>query len=138
MKDQKEYKLIGVWMDHTEAHLIEPAKGQVKTIVFPAVSHVKHAGEHGDVIHLGNHRSTNNEYSKHEREQTINHTFYKELAVQLHPYDTIYVFGPTTARSKFANFVEKEHLLSGKEIKTDSADKMTEPQMVAKVKEYFK
>lgn len=135
MKHKAEHKTIGVWMDHSEAHLIEPDKGHVKHFLSPAVSHVHHSGE--SVVRLGNHRSTNNEHSMHERDQTLLHSYYKELAVLLHPYDEIYVFGPTTARSEFANYVEKQRLLAGKKLSTHSADKMTEPQMVAFVKQYF-
>lgn len=137
MKNNKELKVAGVWMDHSEAFVIEPEHGKVKHLLSPGISHVRHAGEGSDGVKLGNHRSTNNEFSKHEREQQINHTFYKELAVALHHYDNIYVFGPTTARSEFANYVKKERLLSGKNIETHPADKMTDNQMVALVKKHF-
>lgn len=137
MKHTKEIKVAGVWMDHSEAFVIEPDHGKVKHLVSPAISHVRHAGEGSTGVKLGNHRSTNNEYSKHERESHINHTFYKELAVALHHYDNIYVFGPSTARSEFANYVEKERLLAGKNLETHAADKMTDNQMVAHVKEHF-
>ena len=136
-KDKKEIKPVGVWMDHCEAFLIDPDHGKVKHVISPAISHVRHAGEESVGVKLGNHRSTNNEYSKHEREQHTLHTFYKELAVALHHYDDIYVFGPTTARSEFANYVAKEHLLAGKNIQTHAADHMSDNQMAAHVKQHF-
>jgi hypothetical protein len=130
---------IGVWMDHSKACLIEPAKNvtAISTIKSPTRPR-RIFGEGANGTRLGNNRSTNNEYHKHEKEKNVAHAFYKKLANALHVYDEIFLFGPTTARSEFRNYILKENLLPGKKVASRASDYLTNNQMVAQVKKYFK
>jgi len=130
---------IGVWMDHSKACLIDPAKNTsaISTIKSP-IKPRRIFGEEANGTRLGNNRSTNNEYSKHEKEKNVAHAFYKMLAEALHGYDEVFLFGPTTARKEFRNYTLKENLLTGKKVASRPADYLTNNQMVQQVRKYFK
>ena len=49
-----------------------------------------------------------------------------------------FLFGPTTARKEFRNYLLKEKLLPGKKISSRAADYLTDNQMVEQVRKYFK
>jgi hypothetical protein len=139
MQKKNMHASIGVWMDHSEARLIDLGKklDKIPTIKSPAKPR-RIFGEESDGTRLGNYRSTNNEYSKHEKEKNSAHAYYKKLADALHSYDEIFLFGPTTARKEFRNFTLKEKLLTGKKITSRAADYLTDNQMVEQVRKYFK
>src|SRR5689334_454245 len=130
--------VIGVWMDHSKACLIDLAKSTktISTIKSP-IKPRRIFGEKSDGTRLGNNRSTNNEYSKHEKEKNIEHAYFKKLVDTLSEYDEIFLFGPTTARKEFRNYVLKEKLLTGKKITSHAADYLTDNQMVEQVRNYF-
>ncbi len=138
-KNQSIPSAIGVWMDHSKACLIDLAKSSkaISTIKPPAMPR-RIFGEEADGIRLGNNRSTNNEYGKHEKEKNTTHAFYKKLADALREYDEIFLFGPTTARKEFRNYALKENLLAGKKVASRAADYLTDNQMVEQVRKYFK
>jgi len=140
MKKSKDIPAaIGVWMDHSKACLIDPSKSTkaISTVKSP-IKPRRIFGEEADGTRLGNNRSTNNEYSKHEKEKNTSHAFYKKLAGALSEYDEIFLFGPTTARKEFRNYVLKENLLAGKKVASRAADYLTENQMIEQVRKYFK
>ena len=139
MKKQKNNsKPIGVWMDHSRAYLIEEGNitGKLPSIKAPKKPR-RIFGEGSDGTHLGNHRSTNNEYHKHQQEQNVTHTYYKRLADTLKEYNNIFLFGPTTARNEFRNYLLKEKLLVGAKITSRASDYLTNNQMMEKVNRYF-
>jgi hypothetical protein len=49
-------------------------------------------------------------------------------------YDTIYLFGPSTAKKELMNWIRDKKQISGKTFIMDSAEELTFNQMVAKVK----
>jgi hypothetical protein len=130
---------IGVWMDHSKACLIDLAKntGAISTIKSPQRPR-RIFGEGANGTRLGNNRSTNNEYHKHEKEKNTTHAFYKKLADALSMYDEVFLFGPTTARREFRNYILKENLLTGKKVASRASDYLTKNQMMAEVRKYFK
>jgi hypothetical protein len=136
---KKNIKRIGLWMDHSEAILINPDEldGKMEVIRADKSRHIRHAGQSASGIKLGNYRSTNNEVSMHNKEQNHLHAFYKELANSVHPYDEILVLGPTTAPSEFHNYMEKEKGLNTKKMEVLHCDYLTENQLQEQVKKFF-
>lgn len=133
----KNENSIGVWMDHSTARLINPEGVFVKEIKSNLTAHLHEAGQGADGIQLGNHRSTNNEYQKHERESNELQGYYKNLAEELATYEDIYLFGPTTARKEFTNFIADQKHIAGKKVVSESSDYISEHQIAARVKEHF-
>ncbi|MEO8148899.1 MAG: hypothetical protein ABI723_14735 [Bacteroidia bacterium] len=138
MKNNKRSK-IGLWLDHAEARIINPDKnaGIVKSIHSTVESRVRIAGESGDGTRLGNNRSSNNESQKHHREQNQVHAYYKQLAQEVMPYDDILIFGPTTAPQEFHNYLNSEKDCTGKRIKVEHTDYITDNQLTEQVHNFF-
>ncbi len=123
-------------MDHSHAHFIalKKDKVQVDTVVSEIEAHIRYKGETADGTKLAKKRATNNEYQKHQKEQNQLHKYYKVLADKLEKYDTVYLFGPTTAKNELLNWIRDKKKVKGKTFVVDSAEEMTFNQMVAKVK----
>jgi hypothetical protein len=133
-------KKIGVWLDHAKAYFIDAAKqpALVETAYSGEESQVRIKGEHGgDGAKLGNNRSTNSEYHKHNRQEDIMNKYYELLADRLKNYDDIYLFGPTLAKDELYNHLKTNKHFSDKIINVAPADQLTENQMVAQVKHFF-
>ncbi|HRH66701.1 MAG TPA: hypothetical protein PLU53_10430 [Bacteroidia bacterium] len=138
MKKTPEKK-IGLWLDHSKAHFVDVSKesATVETTYSDKETQIRIHGEGADGIRLGNNRSTNNEYHTHTREQEITREYYKTLSARLRNYDEILLFGSSGAKDELYNILKADQHFSGKTIKTEAADQLTENQMIARVKSYF-
>jgi stalled ribosome rescue protein Dom34 len=120
-------KYIGIWMDHSHANLIEFSRESMETKVveseFTAESKENSLGK--------------SEHVMHNKEQHQQLDFYKKLSEVIRNYEAVLLFGPTDAKSELSNFLEADHRFEKISIKTQSADKLTEPQQHALVREYF-
>lgn len=118
---------LGIWMDHSSAHLIEftaePAESKIMTSKFT----------HSEKRHA----LSKNENSMHQEEQHEQSSYYKSLGEIIKKYDEVVLFGPTAAKTELFNMLKKDHHFDKIKIKMENADKMTENQQHAFVKEYF-
>ena len=139
MSKESIKKSIGVWLDHSKAHFIDLSKGPaiVETAFSDKESEVRYTGEGSNGTLLGNNRATNNESHVHNRAQEIMQEYYHVLSDRLKNYDDILLFGPTSAKDELYNKLNADKHFAGKNIRVEAADKLTENQMVAKVKSYF-
>ncbi|MBL0308139.1 MAG: hypothetical protein IPP77_00095 [Bacteroidetes bacterium] len=139
MKETKTEQQIGLWLDHTKAHFIDVSNGTpvMETVFSDKESQVRIEGEGSDGARLGNHRATNNEIRKHNRDRDIMNDYFKMLANRLMAYDDIFLFGPTTAKDQLYNHLKESKSFTAKTINIQSAGHLTENQMVAEVKKFF-
>ena len=122
----KAHKL-GIWLDHMNAHLIEFAadSSETKTIHSKFTHETKvNSLEHG-------------ESKMHSKEQNQQKDYYKAIGEIIKNYNEILLFGPTDAKLELKNFLAKDHTLAGKKITVMQADKMSENQQHAFVRDYF-
>jgi stalled ribosome rescue protein Dom34 len=123
MKTQKN---LGVWMDHATANLIDlNSKKHSHSIVSEFTFNTKEEALN---------RSEN---LMHNKRQQMHGAYYKEIADVILKYDNVLLFGPTNAKTELHNYLNTD--LHFKDIKIDiqSADKMTDNQQDAFVKNYF-
>jgi stalled ribosome rescue protein Dom34 len=120
-------KNLGIWMDHSTAHLIElttePIK--IKTILSNFTHEVKES------------TLSKNENLMHNKEQHQQSGFYKKLMDEIKNYEHIVLFGPTEAKSELHNLINADHNFAKIKIVVKPADKMTDNQQKAFVIEYF-
>ncbi len=136
MKNSEETNHAGVWMDHASAKLIT-LDGQIIEIESENESHLRIPGESGSGSKLGNFRSSNNEYQKHNIENEELRTFFDDIAEKIKPYSKTIIFGPTTAATEFFNYVtNKNKQLSGK-LTVDKSDYLTNNQLIEYVKNHY-
>jgi len=120
-------KKIGIWMDHSNAHLMEFTAGPIQTKTMS--SYFTHEDKERT---LG--RSEN---QMHNKEQHLCSEYYKRLGEVIRNYDEVILFGPTSAKVELLNTLKENHLYSKIKIEVRQMDKMTENQQHAFVKEYF-
>ncbi len=131
---------IGVWLDYTKAHLIDESRGKniIETVSSEKESHLRFKGEGSNDMLLGNNRATNDEHHQHRREAERTKQYFEVLTEVLKKYDSILLFGPTTAKNELFNLLTGDKQFEGKTIHVETANKMSENEMMAKVTEFYK
>jgi len=120
-------KKLGIWMDHSTAHLMEyTAIGGEETVVESNLSHPEKE-----------HSVGSSENVIHNKEQHHLVDFYKKLGEAIKNFDQVLLFGPTNAKSELLNSLRTDHRFENIKIDVKQADKMTEKQLHAFVKDYF-
>jgi len=127
MKEQKNAEKLGIWMDHSSAHLMEftTDTSDTKTIESPFTHEVKEE------------TLKKSESLMHHKEQHEEAAYYKKLGEIIEKYDDVLLFGPTDAKTELFNILRQDHHFETKKIEVKQTDKMTENQQHAFVREYF-
>ena len=127
-KTMKTIKKIGIWMDHSNAHLIEFSSEikETKTITSDFTFQ-----DREETLQ----RSESEMHNKEQHKQT---TFYKNLAAVIENFDEVLLFGPTDAKVELYNFIKEHHKYDKIKIEVKNADKMTDTEQHHFVKDYFK
>jgi hypothetical protein len=120
-------KRLGIWMDHSSAHLMEFTTYAFKTRTIEST--FKH-----DEKELSLEKSEN---LMHNKEQHRQSEYYKKLGEAIKNYEDVILFGPTDAKVELFNVLRKDHLFAKIKIEIRQADKMTENQQHAFVREHF-
>ena len=123
----KVIKKIGIWMDHSNANLMELTTAPIETKTL--ASEFTHE-EKEVTLEKG-------EKSMHHKEQHQQAAYYKKLSAVILGYDEVLLFGPTTAKDELLNTMKANHLFEKIKIEVKQADKMTENQQHVFVQNYF-
>ncbi|WP_309609593.1 hypothetical protein [Flavobacterium sp.] len=124
MKTQKK---VGIWMDHSNANIIEfPSDNKEKKTISSDFS----ADDRAETLQ----RSEN---EMHNKEQQKHGTFYKNLSKIIKDFDEILLFGPTNAKSELHNLLKENHEFDKIKIELKNTDKMTDKEQHNFVSEYF-
>ena len=120
-------KYLGIWMDHSVAHLMEYTHDPIETKT---------------IASKFTHQSKENALGKsenlmHNKEQHQQAEYYKNLGEVIKNYDEVILFGPTAAKVELLNLLRADHNFSKIKIEIKQADKMTENQQHAFVIEHF-
>ena len=120
-------KNLGIWMDHSLANLMEFTTDpiQTKTIESKFTHQVKE------------HSLSKSENLMHNMEQHQQSEYYKKLGEVIRNYEEVILFGPTNAKVELFNILKADHRFGKIKIEVQQADKMTEHQQHAFVKEHF-
>jgi len=123
----KARKNLGIWMDHSEAHLMEFSHATITCNTLE-----QHNFSQGEA-----HDSSKGEYQIQNKEKQHLESYYKKLGNVIKNYDDVLLFGPTAAKIELLHHLRADHNFSNIKIEVKPADKMTENQQHAYVKEYF-
>ena len=124
----KKNKHLAIWMDHSKAFLMELTDDTIVTnkIVSESANKVE---EYSSDMH---------EKLMHKKEQSQQSGYYKKLRNIIKDFKEVVLFGPTNAKNELFNLLKVDHLFENIKIEVKQSDKMTENQMHAFVREYFK
>jgi hypothetical protein len=120
-------KCLGIWMDHSNAHLIEFTEEptEIKTVSSKFTRQEKEEciGKSEQVMH--------------NKEQHEEHDYYKKIGDVIRNYEDVLLFGPTQAKLELLNLLRADHHFTNIKIEIQQADKMTDNQQHAFVKAHF-
>ncbi len=123
METKKE---LGIWLDHASAELIDlNSEKNNRTITSKFTNDVQE-----DAIHK-------NENLMHNKRQQLHLAYYNEIADEILKYDHVLLFGPTNAKTELNNLLDKDLKFKNIKICIEPADKMTDNQKDAFVKNHF-
>jgi len=140
MKLQKPIKTVGAFINHEEAIFYNPQDEDqaIDKLDSGIESRQRYAGESSDTVLLGDNRSTNHEYTKHNREKNELQHYLKALSRELEPYDRAIILGPKILVHQLKNFLEEDKHFAGRDFVFREHDKMTENEFRAEVKGFVK
>ena len=77
------------------------------------------------------------ESAMHTKEQGEQNDYYRTLAAIIRDYDEVFLFGPTDAKTELYHTFEHNNIFADIKVEIRQADKMTENQQHALVRQYF-
>ncbi len=123
----KTSKKLGIWMDHTIAHLIELKNNTITSKTIESLS-LK-----GEKQNFGKDESL-----KYNTEQDQLSEYFKRLRNYIKSYSEVVLFGPTNAKTELYNLLKEDNHFNNIKIEIETTDNLTENQMHAFVKEHYK
>jgi hypothetical protein len=124
----KSIKRLGIWMDHSVAHIIELENNNIVSETIEAETIVNE-----EDIEI----NWKDESSIHNKEQYNLSHYFKKLINVIKDYDEVLLFGPTDAKNELFNLIDHIHHMDMIKIAIKTTDKMPEDLRQAFVMEHF-
>ena len=120
---------VGIWIDHKKAVIVSASADGVttKTLESDVESHPRYAGQ----------QEGGGEKKYEERHTEQLDRYYDEVVRQLTDADELLIFGPGEAKLELKERLRRSKAHSECTVDIATTDKLTDPQIVAKVKEHF-
>ena len=128
---------VGLWIDHRKAFLVSISdKGEETGIIVSNVE--KHLQRTGDSPLKGRYEAQKVPADDSRQRSFTGHLniYYSAVIAGLRDAKSILIFGPGEAKGELKKRLDKVHL-GGRIAAVEAADKMTDRQIAAKVREYF-
>jgi len=140
MHPHKPLKTLGIFINHTRALFFIPQNGpqQPAPLESGIEIRVRYAGETHPGANVGNFRSTNNEYSQHNRTNNQLKQYLSTLAEHLEPMDAAIIMGPKILVNQFKNYLNDDKKYAQKQLHFEHQDKMTESEFQMAVNKFAK
>jgi len=118
----------GLWIDHRKAVIVMVSEEgeETKTIESNVERHVRYSG--------GAHREP--EDTRDRRFAGELDKFYDEVIASIRDVEAILIFGPGEAKGELKARLERDHR-GDRSIAIETVDKMTDPQIAARVRQHF-
>lgn len=131
-------KQTGIWIDGSKAIIVKLSGGKenITEIESDIENRIHHENE-GDKGSFMGDRHINNEKKFDERKKHQIDSFLKNVIEHIKNDDEFFVFGPADIKLKLKHSIENENQLASKLKTVETADSMTNNQVVAKVKAFY-
>ena len=129
-------KKVGIWLDCEKAYIISlfDEKYVIETIESDVETRIRFSGESKSFSGKGGALVNTSKKRTKRRRQQIDY-FIGNLADRIASADGIYIFGPAETKKELNKILIRRR--DKPSVYVEPADKMTEKQMVARVKKYF-
>ena len=124
----------GIWIDHRKALVVDlNGKEKLRTI---------YSELDDDSVRIDTPSKFGDQAIRHEKKlqakkEKVLKNFYDDILESIENNDELYIFGPASAKNELKKAIE-ESPLRPHNIKVETADSMTDNQVVARVTEYFR
>jgi hypothetical protein len=137
LKDKSMKKEVGLWIDHRKAVIVflTNQEEEIKVIRSKVEKQIRRAaGSRSD----GPFESQAVPSDGRQQRLFTGHldTYYNEVISCIREAESILIFGPGEAKGEIKKHLEREGL-DGRIVGIETVDKMTAPQIAAKVRQYF-
>ena len=120
---------VGIWIDHKRAVIVSVSAGRVtsETLESDIEPHPRYSDQEGG----------GGEKNYEERHRELLDRYYDEVISRLGTPDGLLILGPGEAKLELKERLSRSKVPSERRIDIETVDKLTDPQIVAKVKEHF-
>lgn len=118
---------LGIWMDHSNAHLIGFAK---ESSLLKTISSTFNHDDKESALNKS-------ESLMHNKRQQEQQAYYNKIGDAITDYEEVLLFGPTNAKTELLNIIKVDQRFNKIKIEAKTADKMTGNEQGAFVKKYF-
>lgn len=122
----KTNKRLGVYMDHSNATLMEISMGKVLS-----------KSLHSEVIKKEEIENEDTHEIQGREEKQLKLAYFKSVSDIVRNYDEVILFGPTDAKNELLNKMKEMYRFDEININIQTTDKMTAPQKETFVLDYF-
>ena len=139
-------KFAGIWLDHRQAIVVclksdpdpfDEAQESVEIIESDVERKVRLSG--GSRSHKTPYgpQETSVDGKMEDRIKRHLKKYYQNIIQRIEDSDRLYIFGPGEAKIELRKEIEKKKAFASKKLQVETADKMTEKQIAARVREFF-
>lgn len=128
---------VGLWIDHRNAVIMHMTdRGEEMALIISNVE--RQLRRSGDSTPKGSVESQQVPADDRRQRAFTGHLniYYDAVVANIRDADSILIFGPGEAKGELKQRLERSHL-DGRIVGIESADKMTDPQIAAKVRRHF-
>ena len=120
----------GIWIDHTRAVIVSASEGGVTTEILDSDvdAHPRYSGQ----------QDGGGEKRYEERHGQHLDRYYDRVISRLGQPEALLIFGPGEAKLELKERLSRSKALAERTIEIETTDKLTDQQIVAKVKEHFR
>ncbi|MCA0457750.1 MAG: hypothetical protein LCI00_27540 [Chloroflexi bacterium] len=127
---------VGLWIDHRHA-VVVTLNGQEATVQHIESEFEKRVRFSGaSETHDPNSNDDNAEDRRDRKLDDQLTRFYTDVTTHLHDAEAVYIMGPAEAKIELQKHLEK-HKLTAKILAVEPAEKLSDAQITAKVRQYF-
>ena len=129
---------VGIWIDHKKAVIVSTSGDRVtaKTLESEVGPHSRYSGRSGYPTSDGPQEGRGEKKYEERYGQQLDR-YYDEVISQLGQPEALLIFGPGEAKLQLKERLSRSKSLSEHIVEIETTDKLTDPQIVAKVKEHF-
>ena len=133
-------KNIGIWIDTKQAVIVKLSENldhSLKKIESNIETRERVDGETSKYGRFGNQYLTYEKNRKNRKNEQTN-VYMKSLIKEVHDCEKVVLFGPSNMKKIFEKEIKKNIQIADKLVGVSNAESLTDNQMVAWVKDYYK
>jgi len=123
----KTTKKLGIWMDHSTAHLMESSETPLE------IETIESKFTHDEKVKS----LVKGESHMHHKEQQLLADYFKKIEKVILNYDKVLLFGPTSAKTELFNILSEDNRFAKIKIYVKETDKMNAHQRQNFINEHF-